>query len=153
MDILYWSHRCNPNVANLYVKWSREQPMSSMLALTTHSQLANQILRITFRTRFKIDIVVFPPDEMNRTYTNRTRDRWLAISEWSPSGRLRSSGSANIPRIPRLCVVVAEEFEKSESGIGRRPHIGPTQLLKLTMPAPDKIIEAYKLQNILVVSP
>ncbi len=42
----------NPRAAALYVAWSQLQPMSTMLALTTHSQLANQTLRNAFRTRF-----------------------------------------------------------------------------------------------------
>jgi hypothetical protein len=140
-----------PLVAALYVQWVQWQPMFQMLTLTTHSQLANQLLRNAFRTRFRIDAVVFPPDELNPRYTRRKRDRWLAISEWSPSGRLVTSGPATRTLSPKLCVVLAEEFEPTKSRIGRQAFIGPTPFLTLMEPKPVDLIQAYQSSNLLWV--
>jgi hypothetical protein len=143
----------NPRSASLYVAWSQLQPMSNMLALTTHSQLANQTLRNAFRTRFNIDVVVFPPDEMNRHYTNRRVDRWLAVSDWSSSGRLKTSGPSGRLSDPRLVVVTAEEFEAVQSGIGRRTQIGPSPSFFGLRPKPADVLAAYRSGNTLVVQP
>lgn len=141
----------DPSIATLYVQWVQRQPMFEMLTLTTHSQLANQALRNGFRSRFGVDAVVFHPDEMNRRYTNRTRDRWLAISEWSPSGRLVTSGATTRVLSPKLCVVLAEEFEPTKSGIGRKAFIGPTPFLASMEPTPADVIQAYRASNLLWV--
>jgi hypothetical protein len=141
----------DPVVAGLYVQWTQQQPLSQMLTLTTHSQLANQLLRNGFRTRFRVDAVVFPPDELNPRYTRRRRDRWLAISEWSQSGRLVTSGPATRAISPKLCVVLAEEFARTKSDIGRRAFIGPTPFLSSMEPTPADLIQAYEDSNLLWV--
>jgi hypothetical protein len=141
----------NPSIAGLYVQWVQRQPMFQMLTLTTHSQLANQLLRNAFRTRFRIDAVVFPPDEVNPRYTRRKQDRWLAISEWSPSGRLVTSGPATRAISPKLCIILAEEFEKTKSNIGRHAFIGPTPFLANMVPTPNDVIQAYQNSNLLWV--
>ena len=142
----------DPITAWLYVQWIQLQPMFPMLSLTTHSQLANQLLRNAFRTRFRIDAVIFPPDEFNPQYTRRKHDRWLAISEWSPSGRLVTSGPAARPLSPKLCVILAEEFEATKSGIGRQAFIGPTPFLASGKPTPADLIQAYLKSNLLWVA-
>ncbi len=143
----------DPLVASLYVQWVQCQPMFDMLTLTTHSQLANQLLRNAFRTRFAIDVVIFPPDEMNRRYTDRTRDRWLAISEWSSPGRLATTGPSSRIAEPRLCVVLGEEFVATKSGIGRKAYIGPTPSLATMAPTPADVISAYRSASFLWVGP
>jgi hypothetical protein len=143
----------NPVTASLYVDWTRYQPMSNMLMLTTHSQLANQLLRNAFRRRFRIDAVVFQPDEMNHRYTDRRRDRWLAVTEWSPSGRLITKGPSSRATSPRLSVILAEEFVATKSGIGRHTRIGPTPGLAATEPTPSDLINAYAAHDVLMVSP
>ncbi|MEA2939611.1 MAG: hypothetical protein QOD09_140 [Bradyrhizobium sp.] len=138
--------------ASLYVEWVQRQPMFTMLTLTTHSQLANQLLRNAFRSRFEIDAVIFPPDELNPRYTRRKQDRWLAISEWSsPPRRLVTSGPAKRPLSPKLCVILAEEFEPTKSTIGRKTFIGPTPSLAAMTPTPDDVIQAYLNSNLLWV--
>lgn len=141
----------DPAAADLYVQWVQFQPMFSMLTLTTHSQLANQLLRNAFRTRFEIDVVVFHPDEMNWRYTQRKTDRWLAVSEWTSDKRLVTSGIAKRARSPKLCVVLAEEFEPTKSGIRRRSFIGPTPFLARMAPTPNDVIQAYRASDLLWV--
>jgi hypothetical protein len=141
----------DPAVAGLYVQWIQRQPMFSMLTLSTHSQLANQVLRNAFRRRFRIDAVVFPPDELNSHYVRRQHDKWLAISEWLPSGRLATFGPTTRTLSPKLCVILAEEFEPTKSGIGRQAFIGPTPFLAAMKPTPADIIKAYQKSNLLWV--
>lgn len=138
-------------VAVLYVQWAQMQPLYAMLTLTAHANWANQLLRNLFKTRFAIDIVVFPPDEFHNRYTQRTRDRWLAISEWSSSGRLASGVSASRPRSPRLTVILAEEFESTKLGIRRQALIGPTPTLNAMLPTPADVIAAYTRSDLLWV--
>lgn len=141
------------NSANLYVQWIQRQPMFPLLTLTAHASFANQLLRNLFRRRFQIDVVVFPPDEFNNHYTRRNTDRWLAISEWAPGGGLMTVGPATRAVDPRLCVVLAEEFEPTRSGIRRKTFIGPTRGLASTRPTPADLIRAYANNDLLLVAP
>ena len=74
----------------LYIDWVNAQPYARLLILTTHSQLANKFLRDQFRAQFRIDCVVFPPDKSNRHYTRHRQDRWLAVTQWGPTGEIAS---------------------------------------------------------------
>ena len=139
------------STAQLYVQWAQQQPMYPMLTLTTHANQANHLLRNLFKSRFHIDVVVFPPDEFNNHYTNRKTDRWLAISEWSAPGRLASGGVATRPIDPRLTVILAEEFEPTRSGIRRKALIGPTPTLSSMLPSAADVIGAYLASDLLWV--
>ena len=139
------------STAELYVHWAQQQPIYPMLTLTTHANWANHLLRNLFKSRFQIDVVVFPPDEFHAHYTRRKTDRWLAISEWSPSGRLASGVVASRPINPRLTVILAEEFEPTQSGIRRKALIGPTPTLPTMLPSAADVIGAYVASDLLWV--
>jgi hypothetical protein len=128
----------------LYVNWVNLQPYAHKLILTTHSQLANQFLRNLFRTQYKIDCVVFPPDEDNLHYTLPMQDLWLAVTQWSVNGEI-SSGPSTVFRNPRLSVVLAEEFERS---MGHPTLIGPTVLPLNRTQAAVSIVHAYNTAQI-----
>lgn len=117
----------DPTAQQLYVDWVGHQPCSRLLMLTTHSQLANQYLRNVFRTQYRIDCIVFPPDETNSFYTRRHHDRWLAVSQWDAANEL-AGGYCSKFLNPRLSLVLAEEFEVIRAGLGRRTLIGPMSL-------------------------
>jgi hypothetical protein len=141
----------DPTAQQHYLDWVRSQPYGRLLMLTTHSQLANQFLRNAFRTQYEIDCVVFPPDESNQFYTRRTRDKWLAVSEWSSPGEL-AGGYCSRFLNPRLAVILAEEFEVEKRGLARRALIGPTSLpLSHTSLATD-IATAYNSSDIATVT-
>src|ERR1700730_10015396 len=53
----------DPAVRMTYVNWVRAQPAFSDLVLTVHSTHANHYLRNKFRDDFKIDCVLFHPDQ------------------------------------------------------------------------------------------
>ena len=139
------------STAQLYVQWAQQQPMYPMLTLTTHANQANHLLRNLFKSRFHIDVVVFPPDEFNNYYTDRKIDRWLAISEWSAPGRLANGGVATRALDARLTVILAEEFEPTRSGIRRRTLIGPTPTLSSMLPSAADVIGAYLASDLLWV--
>lgn len=141
----------DPSTADLYVRWAQQQPIYPMLTLTAHANWANHLLRNLFKSRFEIDVVVFPPDEFHVRYTSRKSDRWLAISEWSASGRLASGGVATRVVEPRLTVILAEEFEPTRSGIRRKALIGPTPTLSTVLPSAADMISAYRASDLLWV--
>ena len=140
----------DPTTARLYVHWAQSQPIFPMLTLTAHANWANHLLRNLFKTRFKIDVVVFYPDEFHNSYTSRTADRWLAISEWS-GGRLVGGVTSTRAVEPRLTVILAEEFLPTRSGIRRKALIGPTPLLHSFFPTAADVIRHYNAANLLWV--
>jgi hypothetical protein len=141
----------DPAKAQLYVQWVQRQPLFSMLTLTAHASWANHLLRTLFRENFQIDVVVFSPDEFHDQYTQRMHDRWLAISEWSASGKLASGVTSTRIIAPKLTVILAEEFELTKSGIRRKALIGPTPSLAAMAPSPVDVVRAYQNGNLLWV--
>ena len=137
------------STAELYVQWAQQQPMYPMLTLTVHANRANHLLRNLFKSRFRIDVVVFRPDEFNAHYTNRKTDRWLAISEWSADGRLASGVVATRAIEPRLAVILAEEFEPTRSGVRRKALIGPTPTHSTMLPSAADVIRVYLASDLL----
>ena len=89
-----------------------------------HGSLVNQFLRNSFRTAFNIDAVLFPPDQTHFAYTKRD-DVWMAISDWTPSGRLVRRGNSDRVKDTWAAVIVEDEFEDSFGGIGRKRLLGP----------------------------
>jgi hypothetical protein len=136
----------------LYLDWVRTQPYARRLMLTTHSQLANQFLRNTFRTHYEIDCLVFPPDEANQYYTRRRYDQWLAVSQWNSAGELSSGPYCSKFANPKLSVVLAEEFELAHQGLGRRSLIGPMSLPIDHANLASEIVNAYDRNDIATVS-
>jgi len=108
---------------DLYVQWTVVQPAFKWLTLTCHANLANQFLRNAFREAFKIDCVLFHPDQRNAHYTSASDD-WMCVSDWSPNKRL-ARGSSAVLQKPRLAILVSEEFTPIGADIRRRSLIGP----------------------------
>jgi hypothetical protein len=142
----------SPAAQDLYMDWVRVQPFSRLLMLTTHSQLANQYLRDRFRTQYRIDCVIFPPDEIGRHYTRRKIDRWLAVSEWGPGGELAAAQFCTRFRGARLGAVLAEEFETVHKAVGRRSLIGPHHLPIDHAAIRSAIAAAYATNQIATIS-
>jgi hypothetical protein len=135
-----------------YIDWLNAQPYARLLMLTTHSQLANQFLRDRFRTQYRIDCVVFPPDEINPYYTRHRQDRWLAITQWGATGEIASSQTCTVFQNPRLASVIAEEFECSHNAMGRRALIGPTSTPLNHVSLANDIAKAYNTSTIATVT-
>jgi hypothetical protein len=113
----------------LYQQWIQYSSfLFRQLTTTIHADLANRILRNSFRRSFAIDLVLFPPDQFNRAYVDSNRDRWFVISDWSyaspqPSGQ-RPQFSSRV-RDCEWVALVQEEFEESNSKTQFRDLVGP----------------------------
>ncbi|HEY3362246.1 MAG TPA: hypothetical protein VGK06_10640 [Methanosarcina sp.] len=104
---------CSPEGIELYQRWiAYTKGLYSYLTTTVHADWANRLLRNKFRKVFKIDIVVFHPDQYNMKYCDKKQDFWFLVSDWV-SGR--PPYSKKIEECKPL-VIVGENFEKIGSG-------------------------------------
>jgi hypothetical protein len=136
-----------PQARVLYLSWLQFQPLYQVLALTLHSQLANQYLRDLFRTTFRIDCVLFHPDQLNLDYT-RSSDVWMNVTDWASTGEILNSFSDRL-RNPRATIIVEEEFESTANNIGRNALIGPLSPRPANVDTQMKIASAYQSGSLL----
>lgn len=122
----------DPQASAAYLRWLQQQALFPLLALTMHAQFANQLMRDEFRTAFRIDCVLFPPDQFDllphalgyQAYT-QSGHVWMAVSDWLPNGQLNRDFSDRLEN-PRFTVLVSEEFEPVAYDLVRTPMIGDT---------------------------
>jgi hypothetical protein len=93
-----------------YMRWARAQAIYSDLVLTVHSTYTNHYLRNKFRKDFKIDCVVFHPDQEAELHTDKRGDVWMLVTDWLPSGDIDSSFSTRMLN-SRFTVLIDEEFD------------------------------------------
>ncbi len=99
----------DPDNIAIYAEWLNLQPNFDDAVLTIHSDYWFHFLRNAFRQQFKIDCVLFHPDELDyRQYYTRQTDTWLAVSDWN--GPLLRSGYSDQFQDVRLVIVGEEEF-------------------------------------------
>jgi len=99
-----------------YVRWARSQPIYADLLLTVHSTQANHMLRNQFRERFRIDCVLFHPDQEAESHTHRTSHVWMAVTDWAPSGVIETSMSQRLSNA-RFTVLLDEDFRLLDQGL------------------------------------
>lgn len=92
-----------------YRRWTRTQPAYSDLLLTVHSTHANHLLRNRFREAFRIDCVLFHPDQEAERYTEASQHIWMAVTDWGRSGI--DCSLSNRLNQARFTVLVDEEFD------------------------------------------
>lgn len=93
----------------LYQAWIRYQwQWFNLLTTTIHSSLANRYLRNAFKERFRLDCVVFKPDQFCPGYVLPNSDVWFAVTHWM-NGR-PAAGVTTAIMSPEWCVVGCEEF-------------------------------------------
>lgn len=104
-----------PASRNTCVAWAQAQPEYPDLVTTVHSTVTNHTLRNRFRTDFKIDCVVFRPDQEADLHTDRNSHIWVAVSEPDidpakpfDSGRFTDG---------RLTVLIDEDFPTEDDGL------------------------------------
>lgn len=102
----------------LYLSWLQTRPKYRDFVLTAQSAWFGQQLRNLFRQNYRIDCVLFRPDQSNPRYTDVKSDVWMAVTDWAPKGKLASSYSGRFLQ-PRLTVIVEEEFEDRKGGTHR----------------------------------
>jgi len=106
----------DPAARMAYVKWVQAQPAFSDLVLTVHSTQANHFLRNKFREDFRIDCVLFNPDQEAELHTDRGRHVWMAVTDWTPDGKIDGYMSARL-RNARFTVLLDEDFVLEENGL------------------------------------
>ena len=146
----------DPTAVDLYQQWiSHLRPLFTQLTTTVHANHANQQLRNLFRGRFRIDCVIFPPDEPCRHYVDWS-DVWLALTHWNPARQV-AHGVTAIVRDLRWCVIGSDSFETD--GLGYRPFIYPTLSAGRTFTrcvysslVATAILKAYKAKTEVIIT-
>lgn len=130
----------NGRSERLYLQWLGFQPFVRNVLLTTHSGYFNQLLRNRFRTHYRIDCVLFNPDQSNPHYT-KPDDTWMAVSDFMSDGQLKIGYSDRFKNV-RLTVVIAEEFASLDPNVAMTLDalIGP-----LTPPVDPVVARAHFL--------
>ncbi len=105
----------DPVASAAYVRWVQAQPSFSELVLTVHSTHANHFLRNKFREDFKIDCVLFNPDQEADLHTDRGQHVWMAVTDWA-NGKIDSGMSTRLARA-RFTVLIDEDFALEENGL------------------------------------
>ncbi len=104
----------------LYLRWLQAQPLYRRFVLSAQSAYVAQMLRDSFRVKYRIDCVLFRPDQSHPRYTKTASDIWMAVTDWAPTARRRiATGSSKLFEHARLTVVIEEEFEDKMGGIHR----------------------------------
>jgi hypothetical protein len=135
---------------DLYLEWARRQGMARRAQLTAHTSLYNQQLRDTFRSSFKIDCVLFRPDQYNRTYTDARRDVWMNVTDWTPTGDIARDWSTRLIN-PKICIIIEEEFVDDRGGLVRRGLLNLTPPHLRSNPSTHDIVQAYHNDEIVRV--
>jgi hypothetical protein len=105
-----------PAARMAYIRWVQAQPTFTDLVTTVHSTQANHFLRNKFREDFRIDCVLFNPDQEAELHTDRGRHIWMAVTDWTAGRRIDSHMSARL-RNARFTVLLDEDFVLEESGL------------------------------------
>jgi hypothetical protein len=105
-----------PAARSAYVRWARSQPIYADLLLTVHSTQANHGLRNQFRELFRIDCVLFNPDQEAEAHTDRGKHVWMAVTDWMPNGTIDPGMSTRLNNA-RFTVLIDEEFKLMDQGL------------------------------------
>jgi hypothetical protein len=62
------------------MRWAQVQPNFEDLVLTVHSTFTNHKLRDRFRRDFRIDCVLFHPDQEAELHTDRSEHVWMLVN-------------------------------------------------------------------------
>lgn len=98
----------DPKLRAIYIRWAQQQPVYSQLLLTVHSTIGNQSLRNKFKEDFKIDCVLFNPDQAADLHTDMLEHVWMAVTEWE-NDRITTGPSKRFARA-RFTVLIDEDF-------------------------------------------
>ncbi len=99
-----------------YVRWARAQPIYADLLLSVHSTQANHVLRNQFREDFRIDCVLFNPDQEAESHTDRVHHVWMAVTDWAADATIETAMSQRL-RNARFTVLLDEDFRLQDQGL------------------------------------
>ena len=140
----------------LYQDWIMlKTSLFDELTTTIHSEIVNQQLRNEFRFNFKIDLVIFPPDESNNKYTQSQVDRWFTVSEFLPTSPPTSPQTLSLSKLVEDCLwvlMVKEEFVSEEKDPRKRlnlfgQYLGSPNASQRPDPTTDLIKRYKKIKN------
>jgi hypothetical protein len=83
--------------------------------LTVHSTHANHLMRDKFRKDFRIDCVLFHPDQEAEYHTDASNHLWMAVTDWTPDRKIASSFSDRF-KDARFSVLIDEDFQLLDDG-------------------------------------
>jgi hypothetical protein len=77
------------------------------------------MLRNQFREDFRIDCVLFHPDQEAEIHTDRSQHVWMAVSDWADLAGVRRIDSQMSARLAhaRFTVLLDEDFVLEQSGL------------------------------------
>jgi hypothetical protein len=127
---------------DLYLQWLQRQRLARRAQLTMHTALYNHRMRNVFRTHFKIDCVLFHPDQHNYRYTDLRTDVWMIVADWDAFGGIRQDWSSRLIN-PKVSVLVEEEFVDDRGGRIYREMLGLTARRPSSPPTADEVAKAY----------
>ena len=122
-----------------YVQWARAQPAYQDLLLTVHSTHSNHVLRNQFREDFRIDCVLFHPDQEAEIHTDRGRHVWMAVTDWTHDDRIDGDMSKRLGQA-RFTVLIDEDFPLETNGLPVQT--APRQLERVT----EKILNHHGVE-------
>lgn len=105
-----------PSSQVAYVAWARSQPSYSELLFTVHSTHANHLLRNRFRESFRIDCVLFHPDQEAEIHTDSSNHIWMAVTDWNAGPRIKTTMSDRLSQA-RFTVLLDEDFDLEDGGL------------------------------------
>lgn len=148
----------NDRGIRLYQEWIQYSTfLFRQLTTTIHSNITNRILRNWFRRRFDIDLITFSPDQFNRAYVDRTRDRWFVVSDWTSVGSQAPGQRPTLSQAVKDCewvAIVQEDFEETPAKthftdlLG--PHTVPPNVIRIPSNRPNigpALIQAYNTNH------
>jgi len=106
----------NPANRMVYVRWVQAQPAFSDLVLTVHSTYTNHFFRNKFRKDFRIDCVLFHPDQEAEVHTDRGQHVWMAVTDWKGRRQIDSKMSKRFAQA-RFVVLIDEDFALETGGL------------------------------------
>jgi hypothetical protein len=105
-----------PTARTSYMRWAQVQPNFEDLVLTVHSTFTNHKLRDRFRRDFRIDCVLFHPDQEAELHTDRSEHVWMLVTDWLSNSDIDPGMSKRLANA-RFTVLIDEEFNLSDAGL------------------------------------
>lgn len=133
----------DPGNQSLYLRWLHTQVDYPEAVLTVHSDHWLHEFRNLFREQFRIDVVLFRPDETDAFHWYSTpTDTWLAVSDWERPARLANGYSERFADA-RMTILVEEEFVCDEPALTRSPQLVISGSAPAPAGLPGRIRAAY----------
>lgn len=128
---------------DLYLRWLHAQVDYPDAVLTVHSDYWLHEFRNLFREQFRIDVILFRPDEMDlqRWYATPS-DTWLAVSDWQSSGRLAEGYSSRFFDA-RMTILIEDEFVPDKPALTRSAQLIVSGSAPVPAGLPGQVRAAY----------